>query len=116
MEAKRVDQLLARYGTTANAIVNYGSVSACRDSERLAGAPHYSRLEIDWIARFELVAHLSDIILRRTTIAIEGALTMEGLREIAAIAAIALDWDQVRTEREIDDVVTTLSRFHGQNL
>ncbi len=29
----------------------------------------------------ELVIHLSDIVLRRSTRAIEGSLTMEGLRE-----------------------------------
>jgi glycerol-3-phosphate dehydrogenase len=62
------------------------------------------------------VVHLADIILRRTTIAIEAALTMEGLREIAAIAAAALGWDQSRTDTEIDDVVNTLANFHGQRL
>lgn len=116
IERDRIEQLLARYGTTAAAIVGYASISACRDSDRLPGAPHYSRLEIDWIARFEFVARLSDIILRRTTIAIEAALTMDGLREIGTIAAAALGWDRARMEREVEDVVTTLSRFHGQDL
>ncbi|AJD42424.1 hypothetical protein C9413_14405 [Rhizobium sp. SEMIA 4085] len=32
----------------------------------------------------ELVIHLSDIVLRRSTRAIEGTLTMEGLRERSA--------------------------------
>lgn len=116
LEAKRIDQLLARYGTTAAAILEHAKVSPESDAARLPGAPHYSRLEIDWIARKEFVVHLSDIVLRRTTIAIEAALTMDGLRDIATVAAAALGWDQVSTDREIEDVVTTLARFHDQHL
>jgi glycerol-3-phosphate dehydrogenase len=116
LDPKRVDDLLSRYGTTASAIVQHAAVSAHSDAERLSGASHYSLLEIDWIARHEFVVHLSDIVLRRTTIAIEAALTITGLREIAAVTAEALGWDQTRTDSEIEDVVNTLSRFHGQTL
>jgi len=116
IDPKRVDLLLSRYGTTASSILDHASISTHRDDERLSGAPDYSKLEIDWIARHEFVVHLSDIVLRRTTIAIEAKLTMVGLREIAAVTAKTLDWDQDRTEKEIDDVVTTLSQFHGQEL
>ncbi len=116
IDAKRVDLLLSRYGTTASFILDHASTSTHRDDERLSGAPDYSRLEIDWIAGQEFVSHLSDIVLRRTTIAIEAKLTMEGLREIAAVTAKTLDWDQQRAEKEIGDVVATLSQFHGQVL
>ncbi|OCJ06902.1 glycerol-3-phosphate dehydrogenase [Rhizobium sp. AC27/96] len=113
-EASRVDELLGRYGTTAAAILAHHSDYA--DSTRISGAPRHSALEIDWIARQELVVHLSDIVFRRTTLAIEGLLTMQGLHEIGAIAAKALQWDGQRLAKEIDDVVTSLSKFHGQTL
>ncbi|TIX87160.1 glycerol-3-phosphate dehydrogenase/oxidase [Rhizobium sp. P44RR-XXIV] len=113
-EASRVDELLGRYGTTAAAILAHHSDYA--DSARISGAPRHSTLEIDWIARQELVVHLSDIVFRRTTLAIEGLLTMQGLHEIGAIAAKALQWDGQRLAKEIDDVVTSLSKFHGQTL
>ncbi|MFK0333589.1 glycerol-3-phosphate dehydrogenase/oxidase [Rhizobium sp. NPDC090275] len=116
VDIERAETLLSRYGTTASAILDHEATSAHRDSERLSDAEHYSLLEIDWIARKEFVVHLSDIVLRRTTIAIEGALTMAGLRDMAKVTAKALGWDTARTEKEIDDVVTTLSDFHGQNL
>jgi glycerol-3-phosphate dehydrogenase len=116
IDAARVDVLLSRYGTTASAILDHATVSSHRDNERLSGAPHYSLLEIEWIARREFVVHLSDIVLRRTTIAIEAALTMQGLREIATATAEVLEWDKTRTEAEIHDVLTTLSHFHGQTL
>ncbi|MEZ2221834.1 glycerol-3-phosphate dehydrogenase/oxidase [Rhizobium sp. RCC_161_2] len=111
---KRVDELLARYGTTASAILGCGSTFS--DTERLAGASHYSHLEIDWITRQEMVVHLSDIVFRRTTLAIEGALTMEGLRQIGMIAGAALGWNGQRLATEIDDVVTSLAKFHGLRL
>lgn len=116
LDASRVDELLARYGTTAAAITEHARTATRSDAERLSGASHYSLLEFDWIARQEVVVHLSDIVLRRTTIAIEAALTMEGLLQIAAVAAAALGWDEARTRFEIDDVVTTLRDFHGQTL
>ncbi len=105
---------MARYGTTASAILEYPSVYS--DAERLSGAADYSFLEIDWIARQELVVHLSDIVLRRTTLAIEGALTMGCLREIGRIAGAALGWTEQRLAAEIEDVVMSLKSFHGQSL
>ena len=113
-EASRVDELLGRYGTTAATILAHRSDHA--DSQRISGAPRHSALEIDWIARQELVVHLSDIVFRRTTLAIEGLLTMPGLHEIGVIAAAALQWDGQRLAKETDEVVATLSKFHGQTL
>jgi glycerol-3-phosphate dehydrogenase len=112
--AERVDELLARYGTTAAALLAFAS--AYSDEQRLTGAPHHSFKEIDWIARNELVVRLSDIVLRRTTLAIEGKLTLEGLSQIAGIAGAALGWRAERTASEIEDVVVQLEKFHGQRL
>ncbi len=114
IETSRADELLSRYGTTAAAILAYPS--AHDDGERISGAPRHSAREIDWIARQEMVVHLSDIVFRRTTMAIEGLLTIQGLREIGAIAANALQWDAQRLAKEIDDVVASLAKFHGQTL
>jgi glycerol-3-phosphate dehydrogenase len=112
--AERVDELLARYGTTAAALLAFAS--AYSDEQRLTGAPHHSFKEIDWIVRNELVVRLSDIVLRRTTLAIEGKLTLEGLSQIAGIAGAALGWRAERTASEIEDVVVQLEKFHGQKL
>ena len=114
VEASRADELLGRYGTTAAAILAHRS--ECSDDQRISGAQRHSTLEIDWIARQELVVHLSDIVFRRTTLAIEGLLTIQGLREIGAIAAAALRWDAQRLAKEIDEVTASLSKFHGQTL
>ncbi|NTJ61269.1 glycerol-3-phosphate dehydrogenase/oxidase [Agrobacterium rhizogenes] len=114
VDVSRADELLGRYGTTTAAILT--RPSDYNDSQRISGAPRHSALEIDWIARQEMVVHLSDIVFRRTTMAIEGLLTIQGLREIGTIAAVARQWDAQRLAKEIDDVVALLSKFHGQTL
>ena len=108
----RALELLRRYGTTASAIIRANLDST--DGQRLSGAPSYSAREIDWIARNEMVVHLADIVLRRTTLAIEGLLTEKGLQEIADIAALACGWDDERKTLEVADVKAQLERFHSQ--
>ncbi|MBN8954622.1 MULTISPECIES: glycerol-3-phosphate dehydrogenase/oxidase [unclassified Rhizobium] len=114
VEASRADELLSRYGTTATEI--FAHQSDYSDNQRISGAQRHSVREIDWIARQELVVHLSDIVFRRSTMAIEGLLTIQGLREIGAIAAAARNWDSQRLAEEIDDVIALLSKLHGQTL
>jgi glycerol-3-phosphate dehydrogenase len=114
VSVERVDELLRRYGTTAATLLSASSTIS--EERRLADAPDYSFREIDWIVRNEMVVHLADVVLRRTTLAIEGRLTLKGLREIAGIAGAALSWDAERIAVEIDDVVTQLDRFHSQRL
>jgi glycerol-3-phosphate dehydrogenase len=114
LSAERAGELLGRYGTTAAILLS--ASSAYSDDQRLSGAPGHSFREIDWIVRNEMVVHLSDVVLRRMTLAIEGRLTLEGLSEIAGIAGTALAWDAERVAAEIYDVVTQLDRFHSQRL
>lgn len=111
---ERAEELLRRYGTTAATILSASLSNS--DDQRLSGAPDYSMREIDWIVRNEIVAHLSDIVFRRTTLAIEGRLTLKCLHEIAAIAAAAFSWNGERTALEIDDVTTRLERYHSQKV
>jgi len=105
----RVSALLARYGTTADAVLAH--IAAAGDAP-LAHVEGYGRAEIDWIARNEMVRHLADIVMRRTTLAIEGRLTAAGIGEIAGVAAAALGWSDERREKEIAAVTAHLARFN----
>ena len=109
----RVEALLARYGTTADAVLAH--IKETGDAP-LAHVEGYGRGEIDWIARNEMVEHLADIVMRRTTLAIEGRLTAEGLAEIAAIAAAALGWDEDRRADELAQVARHLTAFNRVSL
>ncbi len=67
----------------------------------LRALPGYSVGEIIQICRTESVRRLSDILLRRTAIAMEGLLTSQVVTETADIAASALGWNAARKEAEI---------------
>ncbi|PZM14464.1 glycerol-3-phosphate dehydrogenase/oxidase [Rhizobium tubonense] len=103
LQKDRLDQLLSRYGTKALQIACHNSPWS--DQDRLPGSTDYSLSEIDYILRNECVEHLSDIVMRRTTLAIRGSLTTGDLRQIATIAATVRGWDSTRTSEEIDAVV-----------
>jgi glycerol-3-phosphate dehydrogenase len=106
VDIKRLDVLLSRYGTKALQIARHQSLWNSED--RLPDSVNYSLSEIDYILRNEYVEHLSDIVMRRTTIAITGSLTSNDLRQIATIAGRALNWDSVRISEEIAAVETQL--------
>jgi glycerol-3-phosphate dehydrogenase len=59
-----------------------------------------------------MVRHLADIVMRRTTLAIEGRLTAAGIGEIAGVAAAALGWSDERRKEEISAVTAHLARFN----
>lgn len=110
----RIETLLSRYGTTAEAVIAHAA--AIGGDAPLAHLDDYGRAEIDWIVRNEQVRHLADIVMRRTTLAIEGRLTAGALDEISTIAAAALGWDEARRAEEVAEVTEHLARFNRVRL
>ncbi|MEM8728654.1 MAG: glycerol-3-phosphate dehydrogenase/oxidase [Pseudomonadota bacterium] len=107
-DPRRARVLLLRYGATARNIIE-----AEGDTPRLLGnALDYSVEEISWIAAHEQVVHLTDIVMRRTQIAVLGELSSAGLSEIAAVAAKVLNWDAARMKTEIADTSRVLAEKH----
>lgn len=109
---RRANELLTRYGTRAAEILE-SITSDGEGDRRLAGAPRYSVREIEFLTRHELVVHLSDLVLRRTSIAFTGLLTLQLLDELADIAAGVLGWDAERRRAEIDATLELLRSSHG---
>ena len=109
---ERVGILLGRYGTTALAIARHEGP----DSTALQDAPDFSEAEIDWLARHERVLHLSDLLLRRTPLAIRGGLTPALCQRVAAIAASAIHWDAERERMELKDLEKLLADKHAVRL
>ncbi|WP_420963272.1 FAD-dependent oxidoreductase [Brucella sp. IR073] len=106
-----VGRLLARYGTTCDVVLAH--LKNFQSEASLEHIPGYTRGEIDWIARSEMVTHLADIVMRRTTIAIEGFLSRSGLEEVAAITGAALGWSEERRRGEVGRTVSLLEACHG---
>jgi glycerol-3-phosphate dehydrogenase len=107
---ERLAILLDRYGTTALLIARH--IAAFIGERPLAHAPDYSRAEIDYLVRFEAVEGLADIVLRRTTLAMAGALNRDNLEEIASLAGDALGWSNDRQSDEIRTTAAELSERH----
>jgi glycerol-3-phosphate dehydrogenase len=104
----RARELLGRYGTRAEEILSLE-----------AGQPHYldatsrhSAEEIEFILSHELIVHLDDIVMRRTSLAVTGSLSVEALDKILEISARALGWDAARQAFERARVTEMLNARH----
>ncbi|MGJ4846362.1 glycerol-3-phosphate dehydrogenase/oxidase [Leifsonia sp. Le1] len=113
--AERASQLLHRYGTKATYVID-AIAGSDDDDTRLAGAPDYSRAEIDYLVRTEHVAHLSDVFLRRTSIAFVGGISGGLVREVGEIVANALGWSPIRRSEEEDAFIAELADAHRVHL
>lgn len=95
---ERVESLLERYGTAAEA---YATAWGETGERPLRHLPGHSREEIERIAREEWVEHLDDLVCRRSLIALLGQATPEALEELADVAGAALGWDEARRSEEV---------------
>lgn len=110
LAAERCEILLDRYGTHCEAVAQW---CCSRNDQLLKALPDYSREEIVFIFRHELVGRLADVIFRRTDIALSGRLTAESLLEIAEIGRTQLGWNQTQTNAELSDVLNVAREQHG---
>ncbi len=104
LEEARVAVLLARYGTSAEAYAKGADADA--DAERpLASLGDYTVGEITRIATEEYVEHLTDLICRRSIIALVAQATEPVLGELAEVVGTALGWDQARRRQEVEQAL-----------
>lgn len=106
--AARVATLLDRYGTVAASVVE--AIAQDPDDALLDHAPTYSSGELRHLAATEDVAHLDDLLLRRTSIAFTGGATPDAVAEVADAVAPVLGWDADRVSLEI---ARALERVHA---
>jgi len=105
----RTRLLLERYGTRAAEV--WAHLQAAADELLLDG--ELSRRELEWMTREEYVVHLSDVVLRRTSLAFTGRADLDALRVLADVLAPLLGWDDDRRDEEIRDTVALLRDAHG---
>jgi glycerol-3-phosphate dehydrogenase len=106
----RFVELIERYGSRAEKVATY--LQAGPDA-LLTYHSGYSRREIEFIARYERVAHLDDLILRRTLMGILGEVSLALLEELAAIISPVLEWSPQESKAEVVRTVELLQRVHG---
>ena len=111
--AERAAELLERYGTSAEAIIE--RIESAPDAP-LAAAPDYSRAELVHLIETEQVVRLLDVLLRRTSLAFRGLVTDALLTELADLVGDVLEWDAERRGRERDEARDYLADAHGIEL
>lgn len=115
--AARADTLLYRYGTTGLAVAAYCAQNDEGGPDQpLANEPGYTVREIRYLCANDMVTRLTDLLFRRTTLAISGALTGGLVQEVAEIAARVLGWDAERTRQEVEAVRCVSRELHGLEL
>ncbi|MDU0306126.1 glycerol-3-phosphate dehydrogenase/oxidase [Rhizobium sp. 10PS4] len=105
----RMAELFARYGTDAEAVA--GFIVAGPDTV----LPHagYSVRELQFLIREEAVEHLDDLLLRRTTLAVSGELSLEMMDAVLDLLAQEKHWTLTHRARERDRFLTLLTERHG---
>jgi glycerol-3-phosphate dehydrogenase len=105
----RAAMLFERYGTVAREVAAY---LAAADDAPLVG-DRLSTRELTWMVERERVAHLSDVLLRRTDLAFTGAIGGDVLDAVATALADAAGWDTARRDAELARTRDELATFHG---
>ncbi|NUP59377.1 MAG: FAD-dependent oxidoreductase, partial [Pseudarthrobacter sp.] len=108
-DADRTGTLLTRYGTRAEAVMEY--LDAGPD-HLLRSTRELSVRELEFMAANEQVGHLVDVLIRRTSLAFRGLVTGELLNELADVLAVPLKWDAATRAAEIKHARDVLLRFH----
>jgi glycerol-3-phosphate dehydrogenase len=104
----RCTVLAARYGGRASIFV----MAESADATMVDGISGYSRAEIALLCSDERVSKLEDIVLRRTLMCFEGAVSTKGLAELASLVASLLHWDNLREAEELASTLKLLQDRH----
>ncbi|WP_121067553.1 glycerol-3-phosphate dehydrogenase/oxidase [Chachezhania antarctica] len=107
----RAAHLVDLYGSRADDVMAY--CAAATGDHPLARDLQMTSAEIAWLIRHEQVVHLSDIVLRRTPLAITGRIDRALVDAIASIAAAELGWSDDETHAQCAALVAELDAYHG---
>ena len=113
LSAERVMVLFERYGTRAEQVA--GFIGRQQDVP-LKSLPSYSRREIEFLAQYEKIIHLDDLLLRRSMLAMLGRLTHNGVEELADALAESLNWQDEQKEAEVRRTFEILADRHALRL
>jgi len=110
---ERAAGLVGRYGTRAQGLAQRFATAG---DVPLRHVPDHSVEEMRYLCLETGVVHLTDLVMRRTLLAIRGQVTEAVLAELADVAASALGWSATRRAEELRDCTTTLRERHGVRL
>ncbi len=107
VDPDRAAMLIDLFGAKAKEVAAEGE-----DAMRLPGSP-LTEGDIRWMIRHEFVGRLSDIVLRRTPLAITGSVSMELIGVIAQILADERNLPRAAIDDQKADLMDELNDYHG---
>lgn len=107
----RAAHLVDHYGTNAFQVMQF--CDAQEGDEPLCPGSVYTIAEIEWLIAQEYVEMLSDIILRRTSLAISGRISSNMIAKIAQRLAIAQQSSVAQMAKQIETLTHDLGNYHG---
>jgi len=110
----RADHLATTYGSRAFELMTF-----CRsrsDDVSFSAATAMTLAEIAWLTQAEDVRHLSDLVLRRTSLAITGELDLDILDTLLAVASRELGWTADNAFAERRQVIDELQAYYGVSI
>lgn len=107
----RRDHLLATYGSRASEVAAF--CAAFTDDRPLTDASATTTGEIAFLARHEHVVTLSDIVLRRSPLAITGQISTRMIDQICAVLRPLMAWSQAETTQQKQALLAELNSYYG---
>lgn len=111
ISSERAAYLVDRYGCGARDVILF--CLGRPDDTRLDGRTETTAAEIVYLIRHEFVTGLSDLVLRRTSLAIAGDISMGSIDRIADALAAEHGWTHQRRDDEIENLIAELDTYHG---
>ncbi len=107
---ERAQHLIEHYGSQADDVALF--CQSAQDAPLSETCP-YTEAEIIWLLRTEFVETLSDIVLRRTALAITGQISAALLDKLGALLAAERDLSPQEITDQTQALIHELSEFYG---
>ncbi len=107
---ERAQHLIEHYGSQADDVALF--CQSAQDAPLSETCP-YTEAEIIWLLRTEFVETLSDIVLRRTALAITGQVSAALLDKLGALLAAERDLSLQEITDQTQTLIHELSEFYG---
>ncbi len=111
VRSERAAHLISHYGAGAAAVQRFCAAEG--DDAPLEAGADYTIGEIRHLIRNELVETLSDIALRRTSLAITGAVSTKSIEALAGVLASERSLSPTEIADQKDALIAELRDFHG---
>ena len=107
----RANHLADHYGTNGQLVQAH--CAGLEWDRPLTAESAYSTGEIDYLVRHEYVVRLSDVVLRRTALAITGQVSDQVIDAVIEVMSPLLSWTNEQSREERTSLVAELRDFYG---